>query len=53
MIYTKNLMNVLKYLNLILDVLRKEKWFANLKKYTFWKNKLVFLGLLLILNELR
>ena len=33
-----------EHLKLVLDVLRKEKLFANLKKCTFCMDKLVFLG---------
>ena len=34
----------LVHLKSVLDVLRKEKLFANLKKCTFYTDKLVFLG---------
>ena len=44
LIYSKNLDDHLKHLKLILDVLRKEELFANLKKCTFCTNKLAFLG---------
>ena len=44
MIYSKNLDEHVEHLNLVLDVLRKEKLFANLKKYTFCTDKLIFLG---------
>ena len=43
-IYSKNLDDYVVHLNLVLDVLRKEKLFANLKKCTFCTDKLVFLG---------
>ena len=43
-IYSKNLDDYVVHLNLVLDVLRKEKLFANLKKCIFCINKLVFLG---------
>ena len=43
-IYSKNLDDHVVHLNSILDVLRKEKLFANLKKCTFCTEKLVFLG---------
>ena len=36
--------NHVVHLKFVLDVLRKEKLFANLKKCTFYTNKLVFLG---------
>ena len=44
MIYSKNLDEHVEHLNLVLDVLRKEKLFANLKKCTFCTDKLIFLG---------
>ena len=44
LIYSKNLEDHLKHLKLVLDVLRKEELFANLKKCTFCTDKLVFLG---------
>ena len=43
-IYSKNLDDYVVHLNSVLDVLRKEKLFANLKKCIFCINKLVFLG---------
>ena len=44
LIYSKNLDDHLIHLKYVLDVLRKERLFANLKKCTFCKDKLVFLG---------
>ena len=44
LIYSKNLDDHLIHLKYVLDVLRKERLFANLKKYTFCTDKLVFLG---------
>ncbi|KAL5837241.1 hypothetical protein ACOSQ3_014410 [Xanthoceras sorbifolium] len=44
LIYSKNLDEHVVHLKSVLDVLRKEKLFANLKKCTFCTNKLVFLG---------
>lgn len=44
LIYSKNLDDHATHLNSVLDVLRKEKLFANLKKCTFCTDKLVFLG---------
>ena len=44
LIYSKNLDDHVVHLNSVLDVLRKEKLFANLKKCTFCTDKLVFLG---------
>jgi hypothetical protein len=44
LIYSKSLDDHIEHLNLVLDVLRKEKLFANLKKCTFCTDKLVFLG---------
>ena len=43
-IYSKNLDDHVVHLNSILNALRKEKLFANLKKSTFCIDKLVFLG---------
>ena len=42
-IYSKNSDDHVLHLNSVLDVLRKEKLFANLKRYTFCTDKLVFL----------
>ena len=44
LIYSKNLDDHLIHLKYVLDVLRKERLFANLKKCTFCMDKLVFLG---------
>ena len=44
LIYSKNLDDHVVHLNSILNALRKEKLFANLKKSTFCIDKLVFLG---------
>ena len=44
LIYSKNLDDHLIHLKFFLDVLRKERLFANLKKCTFCTDKLVFLG---------
>ena len=44
LIYSKNLDDHLIHLKYVLDVLRKEILFANLKKCTFCTDKLVFLG---------
>ena len=44
LIYSKNLDDHLILLKYVLDVLRKERLFANLKKCTFCTDKLVFLG---------
>ena len=44
LIYRKNLDKHVVHLKYVLDVLRKEKLFANLKKCTFCTDKLVFLG---------
>ena len=40
----KNINDHVVHLKSVLDVLRKEKLFANLNKCTFYTNKLVFLG---------
>jgi len=44
LIYSKNLHVHVSHLNSVLDVLRTEKLYANLKKCTFCTDKLVFLG---------
>jgi hypothetical protein len=44
LIYSKNLHDHVSHLHSVLDVLRKEKLYANLKKCTFCTDKLVFLG---------
>ena len=44
MIYSKNLDDHVVHLNFVLNVLRKEKLFAYLKKCTFCTDKIVFLG---------
>ena len=44
LIYRKNLDDHIVHLKSVLEVLRKEKLFANLKNYTFCTDKLVFLG---------
>ena len=51
LIYSKNLDDHVMHLNSILDVLRKEKLFANLKKCTFCTNKLYLLVLLSMHKE--
>lgn len=43
LIYSKNLKEHVMHLKSVLEILRKEKLFANLKKCTFYTNKLVFL----------
>ena len=44
LIYRKNLDDHLIHLKTVLNVLQKERLFANLKKCTFFTNKLMFLG---------
>ena len=44
LIYSKNLDDNLIHLKIVLDVLRKERLFDNLKKCTFCIDRLVFLG---------
>ncbi|XP_052486321.1 uncharacterized protein LOC128041058 [Gossypium raimondii] len=44
LIYNKSLDDHLLHLKSVLDVLRKESLFANLKKCTFCTNKVIFLG---------
>ncbi|GKV11634.1 hypothetical protein SLEP1_g22874 [Rubroshorea leprosula] len=40
----KSLTDHIEHLQMVLEVLRKEKLFANLKKYSFCTNQIVFLG---------
>jgi hypothetical protein len=51
LIYSKNLEEHVMHLKSVLEILRKEKLFANLKKFTFCADKLVVL--LLVREELR
>ena len=44
LVYSKNLDEHIDHLHCVLDVLRKEKLYANLKKCSFCMNKVVFLG---------
>ncbi|XP_068653867.1 uncharacterized protein [Aristolochia californica] len=44
LIYNKNLHDHVSHLQSVLEVLRKEKLYANLKKCTFCSDKMVFLG---------
>ena len=44
LIHSKNLDDHLIHLKIVLDVLRKERLFANLKKWTFCTDRLVFLS---------
>ncbi|KAG7533170.1 Reverse transcriptase domain [Arabidopsis thaliana x Arabidopsis arenosa] len=44
LVYSKSLEEHVKHLKMVLEVLRKEKLFANLKKCTFGTDNLVFLG---------
>jgi hypothetical protein len=44
LIYSKNLEEHVMHLKSVLEILRKERLFANLKKCTFCMDKLVFLG---------
>jgi hypothetical protein len=44
LIYSKNLEEHEMHLKFVLEILRKEKLFANLNKCTFCTDKLVFLG---------
>nr|XP_027118642.1 uncharacterized protein LOC113735866 [Coffea arabica] len=43
LIYSRSLEEHALYLQAVLDVLRKERLYANLKKYTFYTDQLVFL----------
>ncbi|CAA7050323.1 unnamed protein product [Microthlaspi erraticum] len=53
LIYSKNLNDHLKHLELVLKSLRKEGLYANLKKCTFCTNELVFLGFVVSEQGLR
>jgi hypothetical protein len=44
LVYSKDLNEHINYLQCVLDVLRKEKLYANLKKYSFCKEEVMFLG---------
>ena len=44
LVYNKNIDKHIDHLHCVLDVLRKEKLYANLKKYFFCMDKIVFLG---------
>ena len=44
LVYSKNLEEHTKHLQLVLEVLRKEKLFANIKKCSFCTEKVMFLG---------
>jgi hypothetical protein len=44
LVYSKDLNEHINHLQCVLDVLRKEKLYANLKKYSFCMEKVVFLG---------
>ncbi|KAL1224964.1 putative mitochondrial protein [Cardamine amara subsp. amara] len=44
LVYSKNLDDHVEHLKSVLEVLRKEKLFANLKKCTFCTDNLLFLG---------
>jgi len=44
LIYSKGLDEYIRHLRQVLDVLRNESLYANLKKYDFYMDKIVFLG---------
>ena len=44
LVYSKNLDEHIDHLHCVLDVLRKEKLYANLKKCSLCMDKVVFLG---------
>ncbi|GKV11452.1 hypothetical protein SLEP1_g22712 [Rubroshorea leprosula] len=46
----KSLTDHIEHLQMVLEVLRKEKLFANLKKYSFCTNQIVFLGYFVAAN---
>jgi hypothetical protein len=48
LIYNKNLNEHLDHLCNVLRVLRSEQLYANLKKSTFWMEKIVFVGYVVI-----
>jgi len=50
LIYSKNLNKHLDYLRNVLSVLRSEQLYANLKKCTFYMEKIVFLGYVVIVQ---
>jgi hypothetical protein len=52
LIYSKNLEEHVMHLKYVLEILRKERLFAKLKKCTFCMDKLVFLGFV-VREELR
>jgi hypothetical protein len=43
-VYSKDLNEHINHLQCVLDVLRKEKLYANLKKCSFCMDKVIFLG---------
>ena len=43
LVYSKSVDEHVKHLNVVLEVLRKESLYANLKKYTFCTNQVTFL----------
>ncbi|XP_031377624.1 uncharacterized protein LOC116193034, partial [Punica granatum] len=53
LVYSKNLDDHKVHLKSVLDVLRKEKLFANMKKCTFCTDKLVFLGFVVSAQGIR
>ena len=44
LVYSKSIEKHVHHLRKVLNVLRKERLFANLKKYSFCTDKIVFLG---------
>ncbi|KAG8497231.1 hypothetical protein CXB51_008425 [Gossypium anomalum] len=44
LVYSRSLDDHLRHIRAVLDVLRKENLYTNLKKYTFCSNQVVFLG---------
>lgn len=44
LIYSKGLHEYINYLRQVLKILRKERLYANLKKYDFYMERIVFLG---------
>ncbi|XP_024015845.1 uncharacterized protein LOC112089103 [Eutrema salsugineum] len=53
LVYSKNLAEHLEHLRLVLEVLRKEQLFGNLKKCTFCADSVVFLGFVVGANGIQ
>ena len=53
LIYSKNSMEHLKHLRQLFSILREHQLFANLKKCDFYADRIIFLGYVVIKEELR